>query len=562
MLLADNSTMVMAMKSNSPGHLGVWTISGQSLAELLRSTQAAFLRVLSLEQLSQDYLRQSRYIIKEYAHFCEGQADAHPWQLRQTYLASRAALRCAHQFSRSYLDNHRRELIYFLCWYQRQARAQRVCWAELSPEQLRAYWRTQRGVLPYRRRRLSSHLGSLLRWLQQRPDLARTDDLSTRLVEYFEQRHRTRRGEGYGFVLTHRAQIVTRRHLIWLEQHGDLPTGTVAPDSSGLVAQQAEDPSKTLLQHMVAKVDRQLPESLRQPLLDYLEYLVYQCGLAEGSLKNIVRSNLALCRHLADAGHEGFSRLRATQLDQVVWSLVSAPRDKRNLLRRRRQIQAHHSRLRGFLRHLYRRNLLGRDLGKVLISPPCYRASKPPAVLSEQQICSLLASVDRGNTWGRRCYAILVLMTTYGLRPVDVAWLRLDALHWRQGQLALVQKKTGRTLMLPLLAEVVVALSEYLRQDRLTGLLDRRVFVSLNWPHRPLRPFAISTIVATALREAGLGWARAQHLRCAVATHLLRQGEAHSTIQQVLGHCTPDTTQHYAVAEVELLRRVLKESER
>lgn len=558
MLLADRSMMVIEMKSNSPGDLGVWTISDHSLAQLLRCTQAAFLRVLQQEQLSQEYLRQSRYIIEEYAHFCEDQGDTHPWQLRQKYLASRAALRGMHQFSRSYLDNHRRELIYFLCWYQRQACAQRVCWGELSPERLRAYWRTQRGVLPYRRRILSAHLVSLLRWLQQRPDVARTDDLGALLDEYFEQRHRTMRGDGYGFVLTHRAQIVTRRHLIWLEQHGHLPTGTVTPDSGGL----AEDPSKALLQRLVAKVDRQLPEGLRQPLLDYLEYLVYQRGLAEHSFKQILRPNLALCRHLAHAGYRGFARLRATQLDQVVCSLVSAPRDKQHLLRRRRQIQAHHSTLRGFLRYLYRRNLLGRDLSKVLISPPCYRATKPPLVLSGQQIGSLLASVDRDNAWGRRCYAILVLMTTYGLRPVDVAWLRLDALDWRQGQLALVQKKTGRALTLPLLAEVVAAVSEYLRQDRLVGLLDRRVFVSLNWPHRPLRPFAISTIVAAALRAAGLGWARAGHLRCAVATHLLRQGEAHSTIQQVLGHCTPDTTQHYAVADVELLRRVLEESER
>jgi site-specific recombinase XerD len=558
MLLADRSMMVIEMKSNSPGDLGVWTISDRSFAQLLRCTQAAFLRVLQQEQRSQEYLRQSRYIIEEYAHFCEDQGDTHPWQLRQKYLASRAALRGMHQFSRSYLDNHRRELIYFLCWYQRQACAQRVCWGELSPERLRAYWRTQRGVLPYRRRILSAHLVSLLRWLQQRPDVARTDDLGALLDEYFEQRHRTMRGDGYGFVLTHRAQIVTRRHLIWLEQHGHLPTGTVTPDSGGL----AEDPSKALLQRLVAKVDRQLPEGLRQPLLDYLEYLVYQRGLAEHSFKQILRPNLALCRHLAHAGYQDFARLCATQLDQVVWSLISAPRDKQNQLRRRRQIQARHSMLRGFLRYLYRRNLLGRDLSKVLISPPCYRASKPPAVLSGQQIGSLLASVDRDNAWGRRCYAILVLMTTYGLRPVDVAWLRLDALDWRQGQLALVQKKTGRALTLPLLAEVVAAVSEYLRQDRLVGLLDRRVFVSLNWPHRPLHPFAISTIVAAALRAAGLGWARAGHLRCAVATHLLRQGEAHSTIQQVLGHCTPDTTQHYAVADVELLRRVLEESER
>jgi site-specific recombinase XerD len=47
-----------------------------------------------------------------------------------------------------------------------------------------------------------------------------------------------------------------------------------------------------------------------------------------------------------------------------------------------------------------------------------------------------------------------------------------------------------------------------------------------------------------------------------VATHLLRQGEALSSIQEVLGHRTAETTQRYAVTDVVLLRQVLEESER
>ena len=124
-----------------------------------------------------------------------------------------------------------------------------------------------------------------------------------------------------------------------------------------------------------------------------------------------------------------------------------------------------------------------------------------------------------------------------------------------------MQEKTGSVLTLPLLPEVVAALADYLQQDRLVGLPHRRVFVALRWPHRPLRPDHVSVLVSRELRAAGLNGACPRHLRSTVATHLLRQGEALSTIQEVLGHRSAETTQRYAWADVELLRRVIEESE-
>ena len=564
----------MPTKNNRPRDRRLRTIVGRSLAQLLRGTRDAFLHVLERQQLSKDYLRQSRHIIDEYARFCEGQQAASAWQLRHKYLEHRATLRSEHRLSASHLENHGRELGCFLRWYQRQVAARRVSWGKLSAAQLRGYWRTQRGALPYRRRILSKHLCSLLKWLQQHPSLARSAlpgsagasqhnlgrEFATLFDDYFEQRRVRMRGQGYGFVLTHRAQIVTRRHMIWLEQQGYLCAGTAAHQTSICVAEPGEVPAQAVLEHFVAKVDPQLPARLRGPLLQYLEHLVYERELVKSSIQSILYTNLALCRHLADAGHDGFVRLRAAQLDQVVGLLLSAPGD--DLLRRRRQVQRHHSRLRGFLRYLHRQGLLGRDMAEALISPPCYRASHPPTVLSPLQVRWLLESVDRGDPRGRRTYAMLVLMTTYGLRPSDVSQLRLDHLHWRKGRVALVQNKTGRVLTLPLLPEVGAALLDYLRQDRTPGIQHRRVFVALPWPHPPLSARGVSVTVIDALRQAGLGVARSKHLRATVATHLLRQGEALSSIQEVLGHRTAETTQRYAVTDVVLLRQVLEESER
>jgi integrase len=43
-----------------------------------------------------------------------------------------------------------------------------------------------------------------------------------------------------------------------------------------------------------------------------------------------------------------------------------------------------------------------------------------------------------------------VLIATYGLRACDIRTLRLEELHWRQGEIRVVQRKTAQPLVLPL----------------------------------------------------------------------------------------------------------------
>lgn len=430
-----------------------WTIGGGQLAELLRRSGEWFLCFMHTLQLSTGYLRDARYVIEQYARFCETRAAGHPWQLREEYL---------------------------------------------------------------------SHVTTL------HP-----------------------KGE-----LRQHAKMVTRRHLIWLEQQGRLPVGTASPVGSAPMVRERTE----LLKRFMARVEVELPHGLREPLVEYLEELVCHRALCKEKVWSALRTNLTLCRKLGKEGRKCFAQLCMHEVDAVVSSLVSAPRD--DLLRRRRQVQTQNHNVRGFLRHLYQRGLLERDLAAAVISPPCYRASKPPTVLSEEQIQGLLKSVDRRSAWGRRCYAMLLLLTTYGLRPSDVSRLRLDDVHWREEKIGLIQSKTGLMVTLPLLAEVAAGLQDYLRHDRLPGLRHRQVFVSVNWPHLPVTGEVVSNVVIRAMRKAGLPWGRASHLRSSIATHLLRQGEPLSTIQEILGHRFIETTQRYALTDLELLRQVLEESER
>jgi site-specific recombinase XerD len=525
------------------------------LAELLRATLEPFLELLARAERSPDYLRTARRVLAEFADFCERAPPASAWDLRQRYLEQRAELRAAQPFTHGYLIDHGRELQRCLRVYQAEAHgAPPSEWlpaylgrAALSPSQHRIV----RRHFP----RLGSGVGE---------HALACGDPATLVAQYFAARQEALRGDGYGQVLTHRAGIVTRRYLAWLEAEGHLPA-TPAGELVTLPRARGERDPAAIARRWAAQVPGEMPTGLRTPLLTYLQQLLQGPPVTESTLRLAWRTSLALCRQLVAQGQGGFAALRVAQVDAVVAALVSAPPG--DLLRRRQQVQQRHSALRGFLRYLHRAGWLNRDLAAVLVSPPCYRDSRPPAVLAPEELQTLLAAVDRDRPGGRLCYAILLLLTTYGLRPVDVAALTLDDLHWRAGRLALVQQKTGVALTLPLLPEVVAALYAYLRRERaplVAGVTTpaRRLFLARRWPHRPLSARGISDVVRPAFVAAGLPHAQPRQLRASCATALLRQGVELSTIQAVLGHRTPDRTQRYAVTDLVLLRQVLEEFER
>jgi integrase len=66
---------------------------------------------------------------------------------------------------------------------------------------------------------------------------------------------------------------------------------------------------------------------------------------------------------------------------------------------------------------------------------------------------ALTTSTNTATSQGRRDKAMLLLAARTGLRPVDIAGLRLQDIDWAQGQITLVQHKTGALLTLPLLGD-------------------------------------------------------------------------------------------------------------
>ena len=79
------------------------------------------------------------------------------------------------------------------------------------------------------------------------------------------------------------------------------------------------------------------------------------------------------------------------------------------------------------------------------------RQARVPSVWDPVDAAKVLEAIDRANPSGKRDYAIVLLICRLGLRAVDVKRLEFADLDWAGNQLSVVQAKTGRRVVLPLL---------------------------------------------------------------------------------------------------------------
>ena len=131
--------------------------------------------------------------------------------------------------------------------------------------------------------------------------------------------------------------------------------------------------------------------------------------------------------------------------------------------------------LRVFLRYGHREGVLRQDLSGTVDWPQVYRLSDVPRSISWAEVGRVLDGVDRRTPCGKRDYAILLLLISYGLRGREVAALTLDDIDWKRERLAIPERKAGHSTAFPLSTVVGAALVDYLRHAR-PDSLDRHVF--------------------------------------------------------------------------------------
>ncbi len=149
----------------------------------------------------------------------------------------------------------------------------------------------------------------------------------------------------------------------------------------------------------------------------------------------------------------------------------------------------------------------------------------------------MLAGVDRRSACGKRDYAMLLLLSTYGLRACEVASLTLDDIDWRKERLRIRDRKAGNTTTYPLSSVAGAALIDYIKNARPTTS-HRQVFLRTTAPLDPVGSAAVTCRAAHFIRQAGISVARpgSHTLRHACVQRLVNADFPLKHIGDYIGH--------------------------
>jgi site-specific recombinase XerD len=213
--------------------------------------------------------------------------------------------------------------------------------------------------------------------------------------------------------------------------------------------------------------------------------------------------------------------------------------------------------LRRFLAFLHSRGETGLDLSVVVVRPRTYRSEGCPGYLTRAEVEHVISRIDRRTTEGKRDYAVIMLLATYGLRGGEVVNLRLEDIEWRAQRLHIRNRKGGGHLVHPLTPAVAHALLIHIKSRPRTS--DRHVFVSSIPPYVGYKQTeTISEIVKKRVKHAGIN-------RCRIGSHVFRHSCAQRLLEEdhdlkiiadFLGHRSLETTQRYLKIDTEHLRTV------
>jgi site-specific recombinase XerD len=215
--------------------------------------------------------------------------------------------------------------------------------------------------------------------------------------------------------------------------------------------------------------------------------------------------------------------------------------------------------LRTFFHYLFQNGFVSRDFAYIVPHDGYRQRTKIPSAYPKEDVEKLLKSIDRGNPKGKRDYAIILIAARLGLRAQDICDLSFNNLKWGTNTIELLQKKTEKPIILPMLEDVGLAIIDYLKYAREECESTNAIFLRLIPPVGKLEAPTLHSIVTQHMRTAGIkikdGKKHGPHaLRHSLASALLEENTPLPVISEVLGHANTESTSVYLKINVNQLR--------
>jgi site-specific recombinase XerD len=214
--------------------------------------------------------------------------------------------------------------------------------------------------------------------------------------------------------------------------------------------------------------------------------------------------------------------------------------------------------LRGFFRYAEEKGLCNPGLAYSLKAPRVYNHEDLPSFVPWDILQQILQSKKDAGGIGVRDYAVLLLLSVYGLRCSEITNMKLKDIDWRNETLYLKRAKNCKPQVLPLRPIVGDAIIRYIKEARFNKSKNEYLFLCRRAPHEQLSTSTIYNLVKGELKDKGLELRHygPHSLRHTCATRLINTGHSLKEIADLLGHVQLDTTRIYAKVDIKNLRKV------
>ena len=283
-----------------------------------------------------------------------------------------------------------------------------------------------------------------------------------------------------------------------------------------------------------------LPDALQTALDSYLNWY-RTTGVKESTLRYRRWICARFLKNLADLG---FTEIRGINGEDIQKAFI------------RLKHLRYWEKIGHFLRFLYEQGFVQNNYSHLLIHRKAYPPQ--PTAYSVEEIAAIETSVDRTTPSGVRNYAMLLLMSRYGIRSRDVAALTFENLDFDNNRIRFVQQKTGEPWECELFPDVKEALQDYIRMVRPKDVDSPQIFFKLVIPYKPLDDLGINTAIWTLVKKSGVDISGRRHggraLRSSITSNLIKDGVPTEIVRKVLGHGTRHAIKSYARIDIESLR--------
>ena len=205
----------------------------------------------------------------------------------------------------------------------------------------------------------------------------------------------------------------------------------------------------------------------------------------------------------------------------------------------------HHRTLGAFFSWCRRMGYLDPERTHVFARVPLARIErKAPRPFSEEEIERLLAGCDRSRMIGCRNYALLLFLLDNGVRSQECASVQLDEVDWERRRV-LVHGKGAKQRWVGIGERTADALRDYVARFR--GEQAGALFLGR---HREgmADGHSFYVLLGRLAKRAGVEKANPHRFRYSFATWAIASGARELDVQLLLGHSSPQMTQHYARA--------------